>query len=170
MLALIGHLQFDDYDLGGDSMGGKLVLRLLARGARPAHAVVGGQGLDALHAETDGHRRILAAVASGSALPAGSPEEARANWIRASGVDPRAVGLVLATFVATPAGALRQVAVPTLAIVGDQDSRGATADSLPALLPGGRLVVVPGDHVTAPTPRSSPRQFWNSSADRTPMA
>jgi hypothetical protein len=32
----------DDYDLGGYSMGGKLVLRLLARGAHPAHAVVGG--------------------------------------------------------------------------------------------------------------------------------
>jgi pimeloyl-ACP methyl ester carboxylesterase len=153
VLALIGHLGLDDYDLGGYSLGGKLVLRLLARGARPAHAVVGGQGLDALDAESDrteGHRRILAAVASGAALPAGSPEEAMAYWIRQSGVDPRAVGLVLATFVATPAGALRPVTVPTLVIVGDQDSRGATADSLAALLPHGRLVMVPGDHLTAP--------------------
>ncbi len=44
MLALIEHLGLEDYDLGGYSMGGKLVLRLLARGARPAHAVVGGPG------------------------------------------------------------------------------------------------------------------------------
>jgi pimeloyl-ACP methyl ester carboxylesterase len=65
-------------------------------------------------------------------------------------VDPRAVGLVLAAFVATPADALRPVTVPTLVIVGDQDSRSATADSLAALLPHGRLVVVPGDHGTAP--------------------
>jgi len=153
MLALIGHLGLDDYDLGGYSMGGKLVLRLLARDVRPAHAVVGGQGLDALAAEsdrTDGHRRILAAVASGAVLPAGSPEEAMADWIRQSSVDPRAVGLVLGTFVATPADALRPVTAPTLVIVGDRDSRGATADSLAALLPNGRLVVVPGDHVTAP--------------------
>jgi pimeloyl-ACP methyl ester carboxylesterase len=153
MLALIGHLGLDDYDLGGYSMGAKLVLRLLARGARPAHAVVGGQGLDALDAEsdrTDGHRRMLAAVASEAPLPTGSPEEAMANWIRQSGVDPQAVGLVLAAFVATPADALRAVTVPTLVIVGDQDSRSATADSLAALLPHGRLVVVPGDHGTAP--------------------
>jgi pimeloyl-ACP methyl ester carboxylesterase len=152
MLALIGHLGLDDYDLGGYSMGGKLVLRLLARDARPAHAVVGGQGLDALDAEsdrTDGHRRILAAVASGTALPAGSPDEAMANWIRQSSVDPRAVGLVLGTFMAMPADALQPVTVPTLVIVGDQDSRGATADSLADLLPHGRVVVVPGDHVTA---------------------
>ncbi len=152
MLALIGHLGLGDYDLGGYSMGGKLVLRLLARGARPAHAVVGGQGLDALDAESDrtnGHRRILAAVADGAALPAGSPEEATAEWIRQSGVDARAVGLVLGAFVATPAGALRRVAARTLVVIGDRDSRGTSAGSLAALLPHGQLVVVPGDHVTA---------------------
>lgn len=152
MLALIGHLGLDDYDLGGYSMGGKLVLRLLARGARPAHAVVGGQGLDALDAESDrtaGHRRILAAVAGGVALPAGSPEEATAQWIRQSGVDPRAVGLVLGTFVATAAEALRPVSARTLVVVGDRDSRGTSAGSLAALLPHGQLVLVPGDHVTA---------------------
>lgn len=152
LLALLAHLELDDYDLGGYSMGGKLVLRLLARGALPAHAVVGGQGLDALDAESDrtaGYRRILAAVADDVALPAGSPEEAMANGIRESGVDPRAVGLVLGTFVATPADALRSVPTPTLVVVGDRDSRGASAGSLAALLPHGRLVLVPGDHFTA---------------------
>jgi pimeloyl-ACP methyl ester carboxylesterase len=153
MLAFIGHLGLDDFDLGGYSMGGKLVLRLLARGARPAHAVVGGQGLDALDAgsdRTDGHRRVLAAAAGGAAVPAGSPEAAMVGWIRQSGVDARAVGLVLDTFVATPADALRPVSAPTLVIAGDRDSRGAPADALAALLPHGRLVLVPGDHVTAP--------------------
>jgi pimeloyl-ACP methyl ester carboxylesterase len=152
MLALIGHLRLEDFDLGGYSMGGKLVLRLLARGARPAHAVVGGQGLDALDAESDrtaGHRRILAAVAGGTAFPAGSPEAAMADWIRRSGVDARAVGLVLDAFVATPADALRSVSAPTLIIVGDEDSRGTSAESLAALLPHGRFVLVPGDHLTA---------------------
>jgi pimeloyl-ACP methyl ester carboxylesterase len=152
MLALLGHLGVDDYDLGGYSMGGKVVLRLLARGARPAHAVVGGQGVDALDAEserTDGHRRLLAAAADGAAFPAGSPEAAMAEWIRQSGVDARAVGLILGTFVATPADAMRLVSVPTLVIVGDRDSRGTSAGSLAALLPRGRLVLVPGDHGTA---------------------
>jgi pimeloyl-ACP methyl ester carboxylesterase len=154
MLGLITHLGLDDFGLGGYSMGAKLVLRLLARGARPAHAVVGGQGLDALDAEsarTDGHRRILAAVASGAVLPAGSPEAAMVDWIRQSGVDARAVGLVLGAFVATPSNALREVSSPTLIIVGDRDSRGASADSLAALLPHGRLAMVPGNHLTAPS-------------------
>jgi pimeloyl-ACP methyl ester carboxylesterase len=136
-LALIEHLGLDDYELGGYSLGGKLVLRLLARGARPAHAVVGGQGLDALGAEsdrTDGHRRMLAAGADRSALPAGSPEEAMAGWIRQTGTDARAVGYVLGTFLATPADVLREVPTPTLVVIGDRDNRGASADSLAALL------------------------------------
>ena len=44
-LALIDFLQLRDYDLGGYSLGGRIVLRMLARGARPAHAIIGGQGL-----------------------------------------------------------------------------------------------------------------------------
>lgn len=153
LLALVGHLGLDDYDLGGYSMGGKLVLRLLARGARPARAVVGGQGLDALDAESDrtaGHRRLLAAVAGGATFPPGSPEAGMADGIRRSNIDARAVGHVLDTFVATQRDLLREVPTPTLVVVGDRDSRAASAGSLAALLPRGRLVSVPGDHGTAP--------------------
>jgi pimeloyl-ACP methyl ester carboxylesterase len=151
-LALVDHLGLDDYDLAGYSMGGKLVLRLLARGARPARAIVGGQGLDALDAETSrtgGYRRALAAVADGDAFEPGSPGEALAGWLARVGADPRAIGYLLGSFVATPPDALRQVQVPTLVVVGDRDSRGASAAELAALLPNGRVALVPGDHETA---------------------
>lgn len=151
-LALIEHLGLGAYHLGGYSMGGKVVLRLLARGARPTGAIVGGQGLDALDAQsdrTDGHRRLLAAVANGDAFEPGSPEEGIAQWVRQTGADPRAVLLVLDSFVATQKEALREVPTPTLVVVGDADSRGASAGELAALLPNGRVVRVPGDHGTA---------------------
>jgi pimeloyl-ACP methyl ester carboxylesterase len=151
-LALIGHLGLDDYHLGGYSLGGKLVLRLLARGARPARAIVGGQGLDALDAEsgrTDGYRRLLAAMANGDDFETGSPEDALAGWVTQTGADPRAIGYVLGTTVATPHDALRQVPTPTLVVVGERDSRSASAGELTALLPNGQLILVPGDHFTA---------------------
>lgn len=44
-LALIDHLGLDDYALGGHSIGGRVTVRMLARGARPTHAIVVGQGL-----------------------------------------------------------------------------------------------------------------------------
>jgi pimeloyl-ACP methyl ester carboxylesterase len=152
-LALIDHLGLDAYHLGGYSLGGKVVLRLLARGARPARAFVGGQGLDALDAEsgrTDGYRRLLAAVADGGAFEPGSPEEALAGWLTQTGADPRAIGYLLDSSVATPRDALREVPTPTLVVAGEGDSRGASAGELAALLPNGQLALVPGDHLTAP--------------------
>ena len=151
-LALVDHLSLDDYRLAGYSLGGKLVLRLLARGARPTRAIVGGQGLDALDAEssrTADYRRVLAAMADGAAFAPGSPEEAVARGVAQTDADPRAIGYVLDTFVATPPEALAQVPTPTLVVAGDQDTRSASAAELTALLPNGRLVLVPGDHYTA---------------------
>jgi pimeloyl-ACP methyl ester carboxylesterase len=151
-LALIDQLGLDDYRLAGYSAGGKVVLRLLARGARPARAVVGGQGLDALDAESDrtgGYRRMLAAAANGDTFAPGSPEEAFTGWITQVGADPRAIGYLLGSLIATPRDALRQVPTPTLVVAGEGDSRSATAGELAALLPNGRLTLVPGDHLTA---------------------
>lgn len=151
-LALIGHLGLDDYDLGGYSLGGRLVLRLLVRGARPGRAVVGGQGLDALDQEsgrTDGHRRVLTALARGEAFEEGTAQAQLAAWISGTGTDPQAVRCVLDTFVATPKDALRHVPTPTLIVTGDRDSRGASAGALAGLLPSARAVQVPGDHFTA---------------------
>src|ERR1700691_4733835 len=126
-LALIDHLGLGAYHLGGYSLGGKIVLRLLARETgRP-----------------DGYRRMLAAVANGDAFEPGSPEEALAGWVTQIGADPRAIGYLLDSFVATPRDALREVPVPTLVVAGDGDSRGASAGELAALLPNGQLVLVP---------------------------
>src|SRR5882672_5455546 len=43
--ALLDQLRLDDYDLGGYSLGARIVVRMLVRGATPRRAVVGGQGL-----------------------------------------------------------------------------------------------------------------------------
>lgn len=141
-----------DYDLGGYSLGGRVVLRMLARGARPARAIVGGQGLDATEPASDrtgGYRRVLAAMVNGAAFEAGTPDAFMAQWIADLGADPLALSLVLDTFTGTSPAELEQVPTPTLVAVGEQDRRGDSAAELAALLPGGRVARVPGDHFTA---------------------
>src|ERR1700761_4004961 len=47
-LALIETLGLTGYALGGYSLGGRTVVRLLARGAAPTRAVIAGMGLDGI--------------------------------------------------------------------------------------------------------------------------
>jgi pimeloyl-ACP methyl ester carboxylesterase len=125
---------------------------MLARGAQPGHAVVAGQGMDALDAassRTGGHRQLLAQMVSGEPFEPGTPDALMAQWITEGGGDPLAMSLVLDSFTQTPTAALRTVTAPVLVAVGDKDVRGDTAGELAASLGNGHVVRVPGDHGSA---------------------
>ncbi|MGW4063056.1 alpha/beta fold hydrolase [Amycolatopsis sp. NPDC004747] len=144
--ALLGQLGLDDYDLGGYSFGGRVVLRLLARGARPGRAVVAGQGLDAVQratSRTGVYHAALTTLIDGGPVAPGSP----AYWIRQAGGDPVALRHVLGTHVPTPG--LHRITTPTLVVTGDEDHGHPTAEALAAALPNGRFTRVPGAHHTA---------------------
>jgi pimeloyl-ACP methyl ester carboxylesterase len=147
--ALIGHLGLaaGEYDLGGYSLGGRIVARMLARGAEPDRAVVAGQGLAKIAGPQGGgaSRRGLTALVDGTELPPGSPDAQIAQWAVKLGADPRALLRVLDSLVPTPEDDLRQIATPTLVVIGDTDER-SDADELAALLPAGRFARVPGGH------------------------
>ena len=150
-LALIDHLGLTRYDLGGYSLGGRTVIRILARGATPGRAIVGGQGLEAI-AHTVGrgarYRHILANF--GTFAP-GSPEQAMEDWVTASGGDPVALARVLDTFVDTPLEALARIKIPTLVLTGAGDGHNTTAGALASALGNGRYLELPGHHGTAMT-------------------
>lgn len=154
-LALIDHLGFGDgeYDLGGYSFGARIVVRMLARGARPGRAIVAGQGLAKVSGpQGDESRRMLVALIDGTPLDPGSPAGRMAGWLSQLGGDPQALVNVVDSLVPTSADELRRITVPTLVVIGAQDER-SDADELAALLPGSRFVRVPGDHdgaLTAP--------------------
>jgi len=152
-LALINQLGLDDYDLGGYSLGARIALRMLVRGARPARAIVAGQGLAAVSSAVNGgtNRRVLTALANGDTFDPRSPDAEAAHWITYLGGDPRALLQVLDSLIATPDEALRQVQTPTLIVVGNQDHAHASAEALAAVLPNARFTRVPGDHWSALT-------------------
>lgn len=152
-LALIDHLGFEagGYHLGGYSLGARIVIRALARGARPARAVVAGQGFaDVTRAAgTGSNHRALTALARGEELEPGSAEAQAAYWFGRGDVDPQALLYVLESLVATPADALRRIPTPTLVAVGDQDHSHATGEALADALPAGRFMPLAGNHWTA---------------------
>jgi pimeloyl-ACP methyl ester carboxylesterase len=150
-LALIEHLGLTDYDLGGYSLGGRTVARILVRGATPGRAVVGGQGLDAItHTVGRGgnFRRVLTGLGT---FERGSPERAMEDWIKTAGGDPVALLHILDTFVDTPREALARIETPTLVLTAAEDGHNRTAGALAAALPHGQYAVLPGDHGSAAT-------------------
>jgi pimeloyl-ACP methyl ester carboxylesterase len=148
--ALLDHLGLDDYDLGGYSLGARIVVRMLVRGATPRRAVVGGQGLREVIGVGGGAGSFLRRALAGSeTFEPDSPEERAARRLRSSGEDPVALLHVLDSVVATPVEPLGRIQVPTLVAVGSDDERVRSADQLVAALPRGVRAVVPGDHRTA---------------------
>jgi pimeloyl-ACP methyl ester carboxylesterase len=148
-LALIEHLGLGagEYDLGGYSLGGRIVVRMLARGAAPGRAIVAGQGLAKVSGPQGGGetRRLLTALVDGIAPEPGSPDARFADWVAKAGADPWALLHVLGSLVPTPEDGLRRITIRTLVVIGDRDER-SDADELAALLPAGRFVRVPGGH------------------------
>jgi pimeloyl-ACP methyl ester carboxylesterase len=148
---LIAHLELDEYDLGGYSLGARIVARLLALGVMPGRAVIGGTGLDPIvHAAGRGgnYRRILANI---DGWEPGTPDAQLAGYVRQLGGDPVALTRIFDTFVDTSEGDLAEVQVPTLVLAGEEDTARGSVEDLAAILPGGRAQRIPGDHYTALT-------------------
>jgi pimeloyl-ACP methyl ester carboxylesterase len=151
-LALVEQLGLGDgdYDLAGYSLGARVVVRMLVRDAKPGRAIAAGQGLAKVSGPQGGgqNQRVLTALVDGVAIEPDSPDAPLARWISMAGADPQALLHVLNSLVSTPEGALRQIAIPTLVAIGDQDER-SDADKLAALVPDARFVRVPGNHGSA---------------------
>jgi pimeloyl-ACP methyl ester carboxylesterase len=148
-LALIEQLGLTDYDLGGYSLGGRTVIRLLARGAAPGHAIAGGQGLEAITHTVGRGGRFRHILTHFGTFEPGSQEQAMEDWVTASGGDPVALVHVLDTFADTSPAELARITVPTLVATGAEDGHNDTAKALASALGNGQYVMLPGDHGTA---------------------
>lgn len=149
--ALVEHLGLADYDLAGYSLGGRTVVRMLARGATPGRAVVAGQGMEQITAEGGGSVSVLVRrVCTGlGTFEPGTAEWKVEQWLRSIGGDPVALLRVLDTVIATPTETVTRIQIPTLVVAGADDDRVRSTEALAAALPAGSHTVVPGDHSTA---------------------
>lgn len=149
--ALIAHLGLSDFDLGGYSLGGRTVARMLARGCRPRRAIISGMGLQGL---TDtgaraGHfRHVLENL--GKHEPGTGAFMAEA-FLKTTGGDPIALLRILDSFVDTPVEAISRFDLPVGVVCGIDDDDNGSAAALADALPQGRLIAVPGNHMSAVT-------------------
>jgi pimeloyl-ACP methyl ester carboxylesterase len=147
--ALIAHLGLTDFDLGGYSLGGRTVARMLERGSRPGTAIIAGMGLQGLtNTEKRGNhfRHILDNLGSHQK---GSPAWMAEAFLKTTGGDPVALRRILDTFVDTSEEQLRALNVPVAVICGEDDQDNGSAAALAELLVRGKLITVAGNHMSA---------------------
>jgi pimeloyl-ACP methyl ester carboxylesterase len=148
--ALVAHLGLTDFDIGGYSLGGRTVLRLLARGMRPRRAIIAGMGLTGIVAGAERAAWFIK-VAQGGDFAAGSAEAAAAAFMRQNAIDGVAVAHLLRSQVATPIEVLRGIDTPTLLVCGADDRDNGSAADLALEMPNAAYVEVPGNHMNAIT-------------------
>jgi pimeloyl-ACP methyl ester carboxylesterase len=147
--ALIDHLDIKDFDLGGYSLGGRTVARMLVRGCTPRRAIISGMGLAGLtdtEKRGDHFKHILDNLGTHEK---GSPAWMAEAFLKTTGGDPVALRCILETFVDTSETALRTIETPVAVICGEEDNDNGSAAALADILPNGRLIRVPGNHMSA---------------------
>ncbi len=148
-LALVDHLALSDYDLGGYSLGGRTVVRMIVAGAVPRRAIVAGMGLSGLIDSLDRGGHFRKVITGFGTHQRGTPEWTAEAFLKTTGTDPQAMLPLLDSFVDTSEAELRRIAIPVLVIAGEADHDNGSGSALAELLPQGRFVAVPGNHMTA---------------------
>lgn len=150
-LALVDQLGLTDYDLGGYSLGARTTARMLARGANPGRVILAGMGLRGLVQTLDNggyYRNVLTNLGT---FERGSSEWMTEAFLKTTKGDPVAMLNILNTFADTPADTIAAFAQPTAVICGADDQDNGVAQELAELLPHGRYVEIPGNHMNAVT-------------------
>lgn len=148
-LALIAYLGLSEYDLGGYSLGARTVARMLARGASPRRVIISGMGLDGL-TNTGTRAAHFRHIFEGLGThPKGSPSWMAEAFLKTTGGDPKALALILDTFVDTPIETIKSWAMPVQVLVGVDDDDNGSGPALAEVLQAGTLSIVPGNHMSA---------------------
>lgn len=147
--ALIAHLGLSDYHLGGYSLGGRTVARMMVRGAKPGKAIISGMGLQGLvntGARSEHFRGVFENLGKHER---GSPAWMAEAFLKTSGGDPVALAMILDSFVDSSEADLAAITTPVAVICGVDDQDNGSAAALADLLPNGELITIPGNHMSA---------------------
>ena len=150
-LALIAHLGLSDYDLGGYSLGGRTVVRMLVRGVSPRRVIVSGMGYSGLTntvPRTNHFKHILDNLGSFAKF---TPEWNAESFLKTTRGDSVALRLLLDTFIDTSPDSIAAISQPVLVLSGEEDSDNGSVEQLAGALPDAILVRTPGGHMSAVT-------------------
>lgn len=149
MEELITHLGLTDYDLGGFSLGARTTVRLLMRGAKPQHVILGGAGLEGLAGWSKRKDFFLDVIEHFDSIKHGDPRFMTASFMKTMKVDREAAKHLLGTFTDTNPEDLQAIVQPVLVVCGTEDFDNGSAEKLVAALPNAVYAPIPGTHMSS---------------------
>ena len=146
---LLRHLLVRRYDLGGYSLGSRMCVRMLARGAKPGRVALGGMGDTGIVDVDPGRIAFEDYVINGSAARNPQVGTIVRGMMKTLEVSRDPILGVLRQQVSTPTAELRKLITPILLVCGVDDHDNGSAPGLAALLPIATLRQIPGTHLSA---------------------
>jgi pimeloyl-ACP methyl ester carboxylesterase len=150
---LIEHLELEDFDLGGFSLGARTTIEAIIGGVRPRRAILAGTGLDVL---TNWERRshfYVTAIDRFAEVRRDDPHWLAVQFMKTMKVDREAARLLLGTMRdrEDKHALIDSFTMPTLVVCGDQDDDNGSAVELANALPNAEYAEIPGTHMSSVT-------------------
>ena len=149
--AVIEALGFEDYDLGGFSLGTRTALQGVIAGLSPRRLVLGGMGLEGLIGWRRRTSHFIDVIDRFGTIERGDPAYLAQQFMKSMQVDRVASRLLLESLQAADPAGLELVTMPTLAVCGNEDHDNGSAQKLAGALADARYVAIPGTHMSSVT-------------------
>ncbi len=148
---LVAHLDLDDYDLGGFSLGARTTVQAVGEGLRPRRAILAGMGYEGLTGWLRRKHFFLDAIANVDTSSRGDPHWLAIQFMKTMKIDLVAAKLLLPTFTDAEPEWLEAFSMRTQVLCGTEDEDNGSAPRLAQSLPDAIYEPVPGTHMSSVT-------------------
>ncbi|MXO90504.1 alpha/beta fold hydrolase [Altererythrobacter aquaemixtae] len=151
LAALVGHLDLEDYDLAGFSLGARTVAKGVIEGLEPRRLALCGMGLEGLAGWARRSAFFIDAIDRFDEIKRGDPAFMAKSFMKTMNIDREAARLLLGAVEDVKQADLARITMPTALICGDKDFDNGSAKELARVLPDGRYREIPGTHMSSVT-------------------
>ena len=148
---LVAHLDLDDYDLGGFSLGARTTVQAVGEGLKPRRAILAGMGVEGLTGWLRRKDFFLDAIELADTASRGDKHWLAIQFMKTMKVDREAAKLLLPTFTDAKDEWLAAFTMPTMVLCGTEDHDNGSAEKLAAALPDATYRPIPGTHMSSVT-------------------
>ena len=148
---LVAHLDLDEFDLGGFSLGARTTVEAVGEGLLPRRAILGGAGREGLANWKRRKTFFLDAIELFDKVQRGDPHWLSIQFMKSQKVDRVASALLLESFEDAFMDWLQKFTMPTLVVCGSEDDDNGSAEELANVLPNAIFREVPGTHMSSVT-------------------